>query len=121
MMASWSPPPCAYMNSLSTPTTQPYSCSPFLYSNLCLHLLLFSPLCPCSLPMLHVYTLPSWFSPTSHSFSTLSSCLSYLQLIIAVAGVLSGYNGSFEFKEPGQKYEDTPYVGMRVVGTMFPT
>ena len=57
----------------------------------------------------------------SHSFSTLSSCLSYLQLIIAVAGVLSGYNGSFEFKEPGQKYEDTPYVGMRVVGTMFPT
>lgn len=38
-----------------------------------------------------------------------------------MAGVLSGYNGSFEFKEPGQKYEDTPYVGMRVVGTMFPT
>ena len=38
-----------------------------------------------------------------------------------MAGVLSGYNGSFEFKEPGQKYEDTPYVGMRLVGTMFPT
>lgn len=38
-----------------------------------------------------------------------------VQLIIAVAGVLSGYNGSFEFKEPGQEYEDTPYVGMRVV------
>lgn len=37
------------------------------------------------------------------------------QLIIAVAGVLTGYNGSFEFKEPGHKYEDTPYVGMRVV------
>ena len=37
------------------------------------------------------------------------------QLIIAVAGLVSGYNGSFEFKEPGQAYEDTPYVGMRVV------
>lgn len=37
------------------------------------------------------------------------------KLIIAVAGVLTGYNGSFEFTEPGQKYEDTPYVGMRVV------
>ena len=37
------------------------------------------------------------------------------QLIIAVAGVLTGYNGSFEFKEPGQVYGDTPYVGMRVV------
>ena len=35
--------------------------------------------------------------------------------MIAVAGVLTGYNGSFEFKEPGQKYEDTPYIGMRVV------
>jgi dolichyl-phosphate-mannose-protein mannosyltransferase len=37
------------------------------------------------------------------------------KLVIAIAGVLTGYNGSFEFKEPGQKYEDTPYVGMRVV------
>ncbi|XP_064403207.1 protein O-mannosyl-transferase 2-like isoform X2 [Halichondria panicea] len=36
------------------------------------------------------------------------------KLIIAVAGVLTGYNGSFEFEEPGQQYKDTPYVGMRV-------
>ncbi len=41
-----------------------------------------------------------------------------VQLIIAVAGLLSGYNGSFEFKEPGQAYEDTPYIGMRVVRKM---
>ena len=41
-----------------------------------------------------------------------------LQLIIAIAGVLTGYNGSFEFKEPGQKYEDTPYLGMRVVSSI---
>ena len=39
----------------------------------------------------------------------------FLQLIIAVAGVLTGYNGSFEFKEPGQEYGEYPYVGMRVV------
>ena len=38
-----------------------------------------------------------------------------VQLIIAVAGVLTGYNGSFEFKEPGQEYGEYPYVGMRVV------
>ncbi|CAI8001905.1 Protein O-mannosyl-transferase 2 [Geodia barretti] len=37
------------------------------------------------------------------------------KLVIAIAGVLTGYNGSFEFKEPGQKYDDTPYIGMRVV------
>ena len=41
--------------------------------------------------------------------------LPHHQLIIAVAGVLTGYNGSFEFEEPGQQYKDTPYVGMRVV------
>ena len=40
-----------------------------------------------------------------------------VQLIIAVAGVLTGYNGSFEFKEPGQEYGEYPYVGMRVVSS----
>ena len=29
--------------------------------------------------------------------------------------MLTGYNGSFEFKEPGQEYGEYPYVGMRVV------
>ena len=46
------------------------------------------------------------------------SCVSFflpIQLIIAVAGVLTGYNGSFEFQEPGQEYGEYPYVGMRVV------
>lgn len=42
-----------------------------------------------------------------------------VQLIIAVAGVLTGYNGSFEFKEPGQEYGEYPYVGMRVVGCLL--
>ena len=32
-----------------------------------------------------------------------------------MAGVLGGYNGSFEFKEPGVQYGDTPYVAMRLV------
>ena len=41
------------------------------------------------------------------------------QLIIAVAGVLTGYNGSFEFNEPGHQYEDYPYVGMRVVSSLL--
>ena len=36
-----------------------------------------------------------------------------------MAGVLTGYNGSFEFKEPGQAYGDTPYTGMRVVSRVF--
>lgn len=42
-----------------------------------------------------------------------------IQLIIAVAGVLTGYNGSFEFKEPGQEYGEYPYVGMRAVGCFY--
>jgi len=36
-------------------------------------------------------------------------------MLIAFAGYVSGYNGSFEFKEPGVSYEDYPYYGMRLV------
>lgn len=36
-------------------------------------------------------------------------------MLIAFAGYVSGYNGSFEFKEPGVAYEDYPYYGMRLV------
>lgn len=36
-------------------------------------------------------------------------------MLIAFAGFVSGYNGSFEFKEPGVSYEDYPYYGMRLV------
>ncbi len=42
-------------------------------------------------------------------------CLCRVQLIIAVAGVLVGYDGSFDFKEPGTQYGETPYIGMRCV------
>ena len=34
---------------------------------------------------------------------------------IAMAGYLSGYNGSFPFDKPGDQYGDNPYVGMRLV------
>ena len=36
-------------------------------------------------------------------------------MLVALAGYLTGYDGSFPFKEPGDKYGDTRYVGMRVV------
>ena len=107
---------------------QPVCLPPLLLSS-------FAPLSPSTLSLCYMYIRfhsPSFFlsapffslSPTHHyisraHLSLLFSCV--LQLIIAIAGVLSGYNGSFEFKEPGQKYDDTPYVGMRVVGTVFPT
>ena len=39
----------------------------------------------------------------------------YLTLLIAFAGFVSGYNGSFEFKEPGVSYEDYPYYGVHNV------
>jgi len=40
-------------------------------------------------------------------------------MLIAFAGLISGYNGSFEFKEPGVSYEDYPYYGMRLVSITF--
>lgn len=36
-------------------------------------------------------------------------------MLIGLSGYLTGYNGSFAFDKPGDKYEDTPYLGMRAV------
>jgi dolichyl-phosphate-mannose--protein O-mannosyl transferase len=36
-------------------------------------------------------------------------------MLIALAGYLTNYRGDFEFKEPGQAYGFTPYLGMRYV------
>ena len=38
-------------------------------------------------------------------------------MLIALAGDMTGYNGSFPFNKPGDNYEDTPYIGMRIVST----
>lgn len=40
-------------------------------------------------------------------------------MLIGLAGSLSGYNGNFSFSKPGNKYEDVPYLGMRVVCITF--
>jgi dolichyl-phosphate-mannose-protein mannosyltransferase len=34
-------------------------------------------------------------------------------MLIALSGYLTGYNGTFAFDKPGDKYEDHNYVGMR--------
>lgn len=36
------------------------------------------------------------------------------KMLIGLAGKLSGYNGSFPFTKPGEKYMDHNYVGMRI-------
>ncbi|GBL74069.1 Protein O-mannosyl-transferase 2 [Araneus ventricosus] len=35
-------------------------------------------------------------------------------MLIGLAGKLTGYNGTFAFDKPGDKYEDHNYVGMRL-------
>lgn len=35
-------------------------------------------------------------------------------MLIGLAGKLTGYNGTFAFSKPGDKYLDHNYVGMRV-------
>ena len=35
------------------------------------------------------------------------------KMMLALFGEMSGYNGSFPFKEPGQEYADANYCGMR--------
>ena len=36
-------------------------------------------------------------------------------MLIGFAGKMTGYNGSFAFKKPGDQYKDVAYVGMRMV------
>lgn len=39
------------------------------------------------------------------------------QMLIALSGYLTGYEGTFPFEKPGDKYENVNYVGMRIVST----
>ena len=39
-------------------------------------------------------------------------------MLIGLAGHMTGYNGTFPFLKPGDKYEHHNYWGMRGVGTI---
>eukprot|EP00730_Choanoeca_flexa_P014094 TRINITY_DN6033_c0_g1_i1.p1 TRINITY_DN6033_c0_g1~~TRINITY_DN6033_c0_g1_i1.p1 ORF type:complete len:773 (+),score=123.18 TRINITY_DN6033_c0_g1_i1:81-2321(+) len=41
------------------------------------------------------------------------------KMLIALAGYLTNYRGDFEFKEPGQAYGATPYLGMRYLSALL--
>jgi len=36
-------------------------------------------------------------------------------MLIGLSGYLTGYNGTFPFEKPGDKYNETRYQGMRYV------
>jgi dolichyl-phosphate-mannose-protein mannosyltransferase len=38
-------------------------------------------------------------------------------MLIGLFGYLDGYNGSFHFDKPGDKFEDHKYMGMRIVSS----
>lgn len=37
------------------------------------------------------------------------------QMLIALSGYVTGYDGTFPFEKPGDKFENVKYVGMRIV------
>ncbi|XP_014601229.1 PREDICTED: protein O-mannosyl-transferase 2, partial [Polistes canadensis] len=41
------------------------------------------------------------------------------KMLIALSGYLTGYNGTFAFEKPGDKYENVKYVGMRIFCTLL--
>lgn len=41
------------------------------------------------------------------------------KMLIGLSGKLTGYNGTFAFGKPGDKYEDHNYVGMRIVSILL--
>lgn len=43
----------------------------------------------------------------------------FFKMLIAMSGVLTGYNGTYPFEKPGDKYNGTSYEGMRIVKKKF--
>ncbi|GAB1598221.1 protein O-mannosyl-transferase 2 isoform X1 [Argonauta hians] len=43
------------------------------------------------------------------------------KMLIALSGLLTGYDGNFPFAKPGDEYEDTQYVGMRMFCALLGT
>lgn len=41
------------------------------------------------------------------------------KMLIGLSGLLTGYNGSYPFEKPGDKYNGTRYEGMRIVSLNF--
>lgn len=41
------------------------------------------------------------------------------KMLIGLSGLLTGYNGSYPFEKPGDKYNGTRYEGMRIVRAIF--
>lgn len=37
------------------------------------------------------------------------------QMLIALSGIMTGYDGTYPFEKPGDKYNETNYAGMRIV------
>lgn len=42
-----------------------------------------------------------------------------MQMLIALSGILTGYDGTYPFDKPGDKYNGTSYEGMRIVSGEF--
>jgi len=38
-----------------------------------------------------------------------------MKMLISLFGYMDGYKGDFSFENPGMKFEDHPYLGMRLV------
>lgn len=48
-------------------------------------------------------------------FSNFQLKYSKFQMLIGLSGYLTGYDGKFAFDKPGDKYDNTSYIGMRIV------
>lgn len=40
-------------------------------------------------------------------------------MLIGLSGAVTGYNGTYPFEKPGDKYNGTSYEGMRIVSVNF--
>lgn len=40
-------------------------------------------------------------------------------MLIALSGIMTGYDGTYPFEKPGDKYNETHYSGMRIVRVLI--
>lgn len=76
-------------------------------------------------PYYHTFLVqPDWLLLTdsytviyssTYNFDYWSLSFNLLQMLIGLAGHMTGYNGTFPFMKPGDKYEQHNYWGMRGV------
>ena len=69
----------------------------------------------CSWDETHFGKMASWYINRTFFFDVHPPLA---KMMIALSGKLTGYNGTYPFDKPSDKYNGTKYEGMRIVSSL---